>query len=227
MNQCERFRQHMNALFLRNAQHPIPILQDPQRLVLHADRLQHAPSHQRRARSMKWLPRLQTHTPIWGIFPNHLPTPPVTHLVDMRCRTSRHLGMFFQIVQLRRQLSRQPLVIRIQKSHIIARRDPQSRIPRRRRTGIHLKPRQSSRGKLPPHDLPSFIRRCIIANDQFKIPHPLFSDARQRPRNAMGAIEHRNNNTELRHDLRIFVINEQNAPQLLTRSFFYYSQAPL
>ena len=210
----------MNAVLLRDAQHPIPIFQHPQRLVLQADRLQHAPSHDWGARSMKWLPRLQTHTPFRRIFHNHIPPPPVTQLVKMRCRTGRHLGMFFQIVKLRRQLSRQPLVIRIQKSQIIARRDPQSCIPRRRRTGIHLKPRQSSRGKLPPHDLPSFIRGCIIANDQLKIPHPLFPEARQRPRNAMGAIENRNDNAELRHELRIFVMNEQIAPQLLKMSVF-------
>jgi hypothetical protein len=128
--------------------------------------------------------------------------------------------MFFQVVKLRRQLSRQPLVIGIQKSQIIAGRNPQSCIPRPRRAGIHLKSRQPRRGKLPPHDLPSVIRRGIIANDQLKIPHPLLPKARQRPHNAMGPIENRNDNAELRHDLRIFVMNEQIAPQLLKRSAF-------
>jgi hypothetical protein len=40
----------------------------------------------------------------------------------------------------------------------------------------------------------------------------LSPDARQRPRNAMSAVKNWNDDAELRHDLRTFVINEQIAP---------------
>lgn len=196
MDDSQHVGKHMDPELLRDPQHPIPILQNAQPLVQQADLFQHFASHQRGAGTMKTFGGMKLPPPIRGIFPRKLDSGSILASQDMAGSDESDFGVIPQESDLHFQLSRKPLVIRVEAGNEIALGQRKHGIPGRRSPPVHG---QSHHMRLRHQILNSGgggIRGRIITDQDLQIATRLHPDTLKRTPDAMGAIIGRNDDAD-------------------------------